>query len=136
MSDQAEEIVRRARALVGAPFRFQGRDPQLGLDCVGLTASACGFRPSNLKRNYSRRDANLHHIDACMPDGFERVELARIKRGDVLLCAVRQDRLHFAIHCGATFVHADARLGRVVEVPSPPVWPIVAAFRATPTQSS
>jgi cell wall-associated NlpC family hydrolase len=30
------ELVRLARACVGVPFRHQGRDPALGLDCGGL----------------------------------------------------------------------------------------------------
>ena len=33
-------IAAAARALVGVPFRLQGRDPALGLDCVGLVGAA------------------------------------------------------------------------------------------------
>ena len=43
MSEMSEErvvtradVVREARALLGTPFRHQGRDPASGLDCLGL----------------------------------------------------------------------------------------------------
>lgn len=41
-------IAAAARALVGVPFRLQGRDPALGLDCVGLVGAAmraAGYAP-------------------------------------------------------------------------------------------
>ena len=41
-------IAAAARALVGVPFRLQGRDPVLGLDCVGLVGAAmraAGYAP-------------------------------------------------------------------------------------------
>ena len=37
-------IAAAARALVGVPFRLQGRDPALGLDCVGLVGAALPSR--------------------------------------------------------------------------------------------
>lgn len=36
LSAQRTELLRLARACVGVPFRHQGRDPALGLDCGGL----------------------------------------------------------------------------------------------------
>ena len=31
-----------AEALVGSPFRLHGRDPETGLDCVGVVVAAMG----------------------------------------------------------------------------------------------
>lgn len=53
-----------------------------------------------------------------------------------MLCAVAEEQLHLAIHCGASFVHADAQLRRVVETPGEPRWPIIAAFRPLPFPGS
>lgn len=34
------DIAEAARMLLGTPFRHQGRDPDVGLDCVGLVVAA------------------------------------------------------------------------------------------------
>jgi hypothetical protein len=46
-----------------------------------------------------------------------------------MLCAVAADQVHLAIDCGGSFVHADARLRRIVETPGNPSWPVIAVFR-------
>jgi murein DD-endopeptidase / murein LD-carboxypeptidase len=119
----------RALALVGVPFRSQGRDPAQGLDCVGLALSACGL-PSDMVRNdYRLRGAYLGEIRAVLRAGFRPVSARQRRPGDLLLIKVADDQLHLAVLTGDGFVHADARLRRVVETPGEPGWPIVGIYR-------
>jgi hypothetical protein len=39
------------------------------------------------------------------------------------------EQLHLGIWTGGGIVHADARLGRVVERPGMPPWPVIGAWR-------
>lgn len=49
--------------------------------------------------------------------------------GDLLLITVARDQLHLAVKTEVGFVHADAGLGKVVEVPGDPPWPVTLAYR-------
>ena len=59
--------------------------------------------------------------------GLTRVE--RAESGDLLMFRSGPGRLHMAIAVPGGIVHADAALGRVVERPGVPPWPLLAAFR-------
>jgi hypothetical protein len=43
--------------------------------------------------------------------------------------APAQDQLHLGILTANGFIHADAKIGRVVERPGGLVWPVVATLR-------
>ena len=118
----------RAVALVGAPFRAQGRDAA-GLDCVGLVLSACGLPPGLVRDDYRLRGDYRDEIVGALGQRFRRVALGRRRAGDVLLIAVAADQLHLGILTPRGFVHADARLRRVVETPGMPRWPLIAIYR-------
>lgn len=133
MSERCEAIALRARALVGVPFRFQGRDREIGLDCVGLAALVYGIPPSDIRRDYSRRTTSINEARGFLAARFRPIAHGG-RCGDLMLCAVRSNHLHFAIHCGESFVHADARLRRVAEVPGSLPWPLIGVFRAVPTE--
>jgi hypothetical protein len=47
----------------------------------------------------------------------------------LLLLAPAGDQLHLAIRCAQGFVHAHAGIGRVVETPGEPQWPVLAVYR-------
>lgn len=119
----------RARTLVGARFRPQGRDPELGLDCIGLILCVFGLPADGVRRDYRLRGEHRREIVRGLSGPFRRVA-AKIRRpGDVLLLEVARDQSHLGILTANGFVHADARLGSVVETPGSPPWPIVAVFR-------
>ena len=65
-------------------------------------------------------------FEAC---GFIRLSLAEIEPGDILLVNVRPGHLHAAIITPDGYLHADARLRCVVEVPGAVPWPILSAWR-------
>lgn len=119
----------RARALVGVPFRAQGRDPATGLDCAGLVIAAFEL-PTDLGRtNYRLRGEHFGELMNALAGPFRRVGRGKARAGDLLLLRVADDQAHLAVLTNAGFVHADARLRRVVETPGEPEWQMAAAYR-------
>jgi len=120
-------VAESARALVGVRFRAQGRDPALGLDCVGVAVAAlhgAGVEAA-VRRDYALRSARWDARD--VPAGLTRCD--GDAPGDVLLLRVDATQLHVAVRTADGIVHADMGLRRVVERPGAPDWPIVAAWR-------
>ena len=121
-----DEIVGRARSLVGTRFRPQGRSAADGLDCIGLAALAIDAR--HAPRDYALRGGSAERL---------AVELAaagltpagRMAAGDVLVFAPRRDQLHLGIFTGTGLIHGDAALRRVVERPLPLPWPVLGIWR-------
>ena len=120
---------KRALALVGTPFRPQGRNPLHGLDCVGLCLAAYDLPLRLARDDYRLRGDYGGELQAAIARRFREVDAARAKRGDLLLMRPAADQVHLAIITARGFVHANARLRRVVEAPGAPGWPIVATFR-------
>lgn len=122
----SDAIITRARAAVGARFRLHGRDPADGLDCVGLAAFALGVR--NLPTGYGLRSGDQDAVAGMIA----RAGLARVTEratSDLLLCRAGPGQLHLAIWAGASVIHADAMLRRVVERPGDPPWPVIGYWR-------
>lgn len=118
----------RAMALVGTPFRAQGR-AACGLDCVGLVLAACDLPQGMARDDYRLRGNHRGEIIGALAALFRRVNFARRRVGDLLLMAVAEDQLHLGVLTARGFVHADARLRRVVETPGTPRWPVIAIYR-------
>ena len=125
----AIEDAARARALVGVPFRPQGRVPERGLDCVGLALAACGLPAELARANYRLRGDYRAEIEDVLGSAFRRVGSRQQGPGDLLLMAVGTDQLHLAVLTADGFVHADARLRKVVETPGVPPWPLIGIYR-------
>lgn len=125
MTCDPEQIVRRARALVGVRFRPQGREPETGLDCVGLVLEA--FELPASRRDYRLRGSHREEIERELAQYF--VSVSAKMAGDVLLCEIAADQVHLAIECGGSFIHADAGIRRIVDTPGRPRWPVVGIFR-------
>jgi cell wall-associated NlpC family hydrolase len=119
----------RARKLLGAPFRPQGRDPKLGLDCVGLCLAAYRMTADGTRRDYRLRGAHRAELQLALSRHFRRISRRSMRQGDLLLLAVAPDQFHLAVLTEAGFIHADARLRRVVETPGEPGWRLIAAYR-------
>lgn len=127
----AAAVVAAARALVGVPFRLQGRSERVGVDCVGLVALALaraghrGVVPSgyDLRWNDGARArrwleaARLRQVDEGAP-------------GDVALVRPGPLQLHLMILVPGGFVHGHAGLRRVVETPGVSPWAVVGHWRA------
>jgi hypothetical protein len=118
----------RARALVGTRFRPQGRDEQ-GVDCVGLVLLAFDIPVGEARRNYRMRGDHLREIVDGLKRHFRKISPAQVRPGDVLVMEAGPDQLHLGVRTREGFVHAHAGIGRVVETPGAPVWPVAAVFR-------
>ena len=125
-----DEIVARARALVGCRYRPQGRDPRFGLDCVGVICRVFDIPVSEVPRNYRLRRLDSVAAGPMIQTHFTPVDHGN--PGDLLLLSPARDQLHLAVLTDRGFVHADAGLRQVVETPGRPVWPVVGRFRRKP----
>ena len=122
-----ETWVARARGLIGTRFRAQGRDPSCGLDCVGLACLVYGVPGRD---DYRLRGAGhgAALTEALKPD-FRRIARTERRPGDLMVYRPARDRWHLAVLTRAGIVHADARIGTVVETPGAGVWPLSAVYR-------
>jgi hypothetical protein len=122
-----DDVVRRARSLIGCRFRPQGRDPEHGLDCVGVVCAAFGIPVDLVPRNYRLRGGGLERLQSEIGRFFRRVRIPAA--GDVMIFEVGAAQLHLGILSDRGFIHADARLRNVVETPGIPLWPVLSAHR-------
>ncbi|PEQ14122.1 hypothetical protein B2G71_00415 [Novosphingobium sp. PC22D] len=132
MSGQALAIA--ARSFVGTPFRLHGRDPAIGLDCVGLLDAALraiGATPK-LPSRYALRTLRIDGLDEmARSSGFAPCQ-GPAAAGDVVIVRPWCCQHHLMIADPAVaFVHAHAGLRRIVVGPVPVEWPIAARFRLT-----
>lgn len=118
------DVVAAARDLIGTPFRHRGRLPGVGIDClnvVGYVGLALGVDGSErwerdvdllvYDRTPQRPDLLLRKCE----EYLDRVELANICPGDIVLMAFSYFPQHFAI------VTACAPLYGVHAYPLPPL---------------
>ena len=124
----SKDVVERARSLVGTRFRAQGRDPRLGLDCLGLAMIAYCIDGAKIRRDYRLSGDHRRELMVGLVGKFRRVAPSQRRAGDLMLMRVAADQYHLAIRTHAGFVHADARRG-VVETPGAPEWQVVATYR-------
>ena len=123
------DYARRARALIGTRFRPQGRWSELGVDCLGLLICVFGLSGQHIRRDYRLRGDHRRELLDGLQSYFRRVQRTAQRPGDVLLLRVAPDQFHIAVASAQGFVHADARLGMVVETAGPPRWPMIGVFR-------
>jgi hypothetical protein len=128
MSLAREAYDDRARALIGTRFRPQGRNEQ-GVDCVGLVLLAFDIPVTEARRNYRLRGDHLQEIVHGLKRRFRKIQPAHEQPGDVLVMEAGPDQVHLGIRTREGFVHAHAGIGRVVETPGAPQWPVAAVFR-------
>ena len=122
------DYAERARALVGTPFRLQGRG-RGGLDCIGVVLQTFGLSPDSFRRNYRMRGDYEAELRSSIGLHFRFVPSTQLRPGDLMLMRVASDQLHLAVRTPDGFVHAHAGLRRVVEAPGMPEWPVVSIFR-------
>jgi lipoprotein Spr len=123
---EGKEVVRRARALIGVRFRPQGRNLETGLDCIGLVAAAVGVE--GVPQDYRLRGCNLADLANALQKAGLRAS-SPTAPGDVIAMRPGAEQVHLGIWTGSGIIHADARLGRVVERPGPAPWPVLGIWR-------
>lgn len=121
--------VTRGRTLVGTRFVAQGRDPGVGVDCIGLAIHSFGIEAA-VPDDYRLAGDHRAQLFEFVSMRFRRVSRRRILPGDLLLLRPGERQWHLGIWTGDGLLHADARRRMVVERPGPAEWAIAAAFRA------
>jgi cell wall-associated NlpC family hydrolase len=127
------ELAHAAERFVGASFRLHGRDPIVGLDCVGLVVLAMAEigRPIRLPVSYQLRNLEPERfLQLPAAAGFIQPTDSELEDGDVLVLAAGPAQLHLAVVAvGGGIIHAHAGLRRVVRTPFPLPWPIIGQWR-------
>jgi cell wall-associated NlpC family hydrolase len=122
-----ETIQEQARKYLGIPWRHQGRNPDVGIDCAGLVVliakdlGLSNYDAVNYHRN-PMNDAFIRHF----ADNMEKRRIVDRKMGDVVLF---KDKM-FSCHSGiVTFkngqehlLHAYAKRKQVIEEPFTEEW--------------
>lgn len=122
-----DRIVTRARRLIGSRFRLHGRDPETGLDCVGLVGLASG-KPVDLPSGYPLRGGDMDRWCAWIDRHARRLPTGALRPGALVMLKAGPAQLHLGIWTGISLIHADAGLRKVVERAGDPPWPVVAAW--------
>lgn len=102
----------RALSLVGVPFRLQGRNPSIGLDCLGLIIGAfdlSGFETPT----YRISDGNWNQVEFELARWFGKTERAIPRTNDLAVFRLPRS-FHFGVISGGLLVHADIVAGKVV----------------------
>lgn len=123
----ADDFITQARALIGVPWRHQGRT-QWGVDCIGLIDLAfkgAGIDWAQLMGVVDKRDyARSAHPDLlCMVRKYcdpiaEPIDGCLI----VMRFPGEQYPRHFGVYARGNVIHADSRSGHVVEHGYRGVW--------------
>ncbi len=112
----ADEVITRARALLGTCFRLHGRDPSTGLDCVGLVAAAYDVR-GTVPTGYPLRGGQTRDYVAIIDKFAPRRVSGPPRPGDILFIAISSTQHHLGLWTGYSLIHAHAGLRSVVETP-------------------
>ena len=106
--------------MLGAPFRLHGRDPEFGIDCVGLVAVALeriGRKAVVPLRYGMRNSAPGAWTDFFLASGFESVGDS-LAAGDVIVTRPGPGQHHLMIvEDPVSAIHAHAGLRRTVRQP-------------------
>ena len=111
------QLVEAARSFLGVPFRLHGRDPQTGLDCIGLlhvSLLAIGREPL-APTGYRLRNLDTSRWMGLAEASGLRPTHGRALAGDILLIRPGPSQHHLLICEDAGHaIHAHAGLRRVV----------------------
>lgn len=116
-------MIAAARACLGTPFHHQGRQPGVGLDCIGLVIvalDAIGRKVAD-RTDYGRRPDGQSLVNALLQHGACAVD--EIRAGDVLLFRYDHQPQHVALAIdSAHMIHAFAPARAVVETAVGDYW--------------
>ena len=122
-----DRCLARARALIGVPWNHQGREPVVGIDCVGLLVLALGMTEDNIP-DYGREACTEllvttleRYLGPPLPIEARWLpgDVAAIAYGNVIRhCGLLADHLYG----GLSLIHTDSQLGRVTEHPLDAKW--------------
>lgn len=128
----ALQLADAAEELVGAGFRLHGRDPETGLDCIGVLAAALVRigRPAPFPTGYTIRTRAAPELaGVAEASGFAPCK-GPVRPGDVIMVRMGPVQFHLLVAARAgQFIHAHAGLNRVIAIPGPLDWPVTGHWR-------
>ncbi|MGE0109105.1 MAG: C40 family peptidase [Bdellovibrionales bacterium] len=111
-----DRFIDAARSCIGTPFHHQGRQPSVGLDCIGLVVvslKAVGVSVCD-RQDYGVRPEGGALVAALEAHGARAV--SEISAGDILLFRYDNQPQHVGIATSSSsLIHAFAPVGSVVE---------------------
>jgi hypothetical protein len=131
-TDAGQSIAARAMALVGSPFRLHGRNPETGIDCVGVVAASLSdiLHSRTIPSDYVLRGSYGGRVSAFLDAvSFGLVKDTPPEPGDILMISTAPRQIHLAVVVPQGAVHAHAGLRRVVLAALPLPWPLVGHWR-------
>ncbi|MXP15043.1 hypothetical protein GRI44_09815 [Altererythrobacter confluentis] len=123
-----------AAQFIGTPFRLHGRNPDIGLDCVGLIAASLAAigRPIDIPQTYALRNTDIELMLQCAAQAGLRDEFGQVRAGSIIMVRPGPAQFHLLVADDADgFIHAHAGLRRVVRMPGPLAWPMLRHWRIT-----
>lgn len=110
-------FVAAAEAMIGTPFKHQGRLPGVGLDCAGLVVCALravGYPVIDAPPGYGRLPSH-GMLERVVESNCDRIALADLADGDLCTFRFRNEPQHLAIHVGGgQLIHCWQDAGRVL----------------------
>ena len=124
------DIVTRARSALGTPFRHQGRQPHVGLDCLGLVVHALGRGAQAVDQTDYARVPDSIRLAAALDRYFDHLDTDdpnTVPAGAVLAFCVfgdpRRSVRHLGIKSDRGMIHArHGARNAVVEIEIRPAW--------------
>jgi hypothetical protein len=118
-----KDVVNKAREYIGTKFHHQGRLKGVGIDCAGLVIGVA--KDLNLTNFDFINYGHLPHADTLerlCDENLEKVSLADMQEGDILLMAFESEPQHLAIKTDIGIIHSYAQVRRCVEHSLDNVW--------------
>lgn len=126
------DLLDELRKCIGTPWKHQGRNPKVGLDCAGFGAhwlALNGIRVRD-RKDYGRDPDGSLWAELCRclgePIAQGRDCAKRARPGDVVLMEYTFGaHRHVGVIAdayGLSLIHADSNMGRVVEHPLDARW--------------
>jgi cell wall-associated NlpC family hydrolase len=110
-----------ARAYLGTPFRHQGRNPDIGIDCIGLIVLA-GEDAGHLFPVFDRTDYGKDPVDGLLEEMLRLAfgpPLSDMQPGDIVAIDFKGAVRHVGIvgehPAGLSLIHTNMAVGRVTE---------------------
>lgn len=115
-----DALIVQARALVGVPWRHQGRTT-VGVDCIGLISLSMSSAGVDLQKLLGIQDRRTYGRSA-HPELLKMVRdccesIRQPIDGCLLVMKFPGERYpqHFGIYANGNIIHADSRQGQVIE---------------------
>lgn len=132
MSAFALRLAAAGTALVGSPYRFRGRDPATGIDCIGLILCAMerAGRPAIDLPHYALRNLSVEpYLAFAARNGFGPCR-GQMCGGDVLLVRTGPAQHHLVLVLSKDrFAHAHLGARKVIVQHALQPWAVVAHWR-------